>query len=219
MKLFLDFLPLALFFATFRLAGADPDAAAAFATQHFGQIVSGGVITADQAPVLLATLVVIVATLGQVAILKLSGRKVDLMLWVSLGLVVVLGSLTIYTHNETFIKWKPSGLYWTFGLLLWLSQTLFRKNLLKKLLGEQLELPDPVWRRLNVAWVVFFGAMGLLNLWVAYHFETSTWVSFKVFGVTGMMLVFFLGQGVYISRYLPDEDEAAKTADHPGSKP
>jgi intracellular septation protein len=213
MKLLLDFLPLVLFFATFRFTGSNPDAAAAFATQYFGQFVSGGAVTAEQAPVLLATIVVIIATLGQVAFLKLRGRKVDLMLWVSLCLVVVLGGLTIYFHNETFIKWKPSGLYWTLGLVFWVSHALFGKNLLKKLLGEQVELPDQVWRRMNLAWVLFFGAMGLLNLWVAYHYETSTWVNFKVFGATGLMLAFFLGQGIYISRYLPD-DEAANPGNH-----
>lgn len=218
MKLLLDFLPLILFFATFRYTGSNPDAAAAFATEHFGQFVSGGVVTADQAPVLLATVVVIIATLGQVAFLKLRGRKIDLMLWVSLCLVVVLGGLTIYFRNETFIKWKPSGLYWTLGLVLWLSQALFGKNLLKKLLGEQVELPEHVWRRMNLASVLFFGGMGLLNLWVAYHFDTSTWVNFKVFGATGLMLVFFLGQGFYISRHLP-EDAAENGADKSRTNP
>jgi intracellular septation protein len=210
MKLLLDFLPLVLFFVTFRYTGSDPQAAAAFASEHFGQLVSGGVVTPEQAPVLLATLVVIVATLAQVAFLKLRGRKVDLMLWVSLGLVVVLGGLTIWFHNDTFIKWKPSGLYWTLGLTFWISQAVFGKSLLKRLIGEQIVLPDPVWRRLNLAWVLFFGLMGLLNLWVAYNFETSTWVNFKVFGATGLMFAFFLGQGVYMSRYLPDEEAAAE---------
>ncbi|HEV8690186.1 MAG TPA: septation protein A [Ideonella sp.] len=208
MKLLLDFLPLILFFATFRYADGHSDWAAAFSTEHFGGLVSGGVVGTAEAPVLLATLVVIVATLAQVAVVKLRGRKVDLMLWVSLTLVVVLGGLTIWFHNETFIKWKPSGLYWTLGLALWASQALFGKNMLKRLLGEQIELPDPVWRRLNLAWVLFFGFMGLLNLWVAYHYETSTWVSFKAFGTTALMFVFFIGQGFYMSKYLPEEEAA-----------
>ena len=87
-------------------------------------------------------MVVIVATLAQVAWLKLRGRKVDTMLWVSLGLVVVLGGATIYFHNETFIKWKPSVLYWAMGLSFWLSPLLFGKNLLRALMGEQMQLPD-----------------------------------------------------------------------------
>ena len=209
MKLLFDFLPLILFFATFRYAEGHKDWAAAFATEHFGGLVSGGSVGQAEAPVLLSTLMVIAATLTQVAVLKLLRRKVDLMLWVSLSLVVVLGSLTIWFHNETFIKWKPSGLYWSLGLAFWVSQTLFGKNLVQRLLGEQVQLPGPVWRRLNLAWVLFFAGMGLLNLWVAYHFETRTWVDFKVFGATGLMFTFFIAQGVYISRHMPAETEDA----------
>ena len=205
MKILLDFLPLILFFASFKYADGHKEWASAFATEYLGGLGPGGTVAPDQAPVLLATVVVIVATLAQVVILKLRGRKVDLMLWVSLALVVVLGGLTIYFHSETFIKWKPSGLYWTLGLVLWVSQAMFRKNLLKGILGEQLVLPDKVWQRLNFAWVAFFGLMGLLNLWVAYSFDTSTWVDFKVFGVTTLMFVFTIGQAFYMNKYLPED--------------
>lgn len=211
MKLLFDFLPLILFFATYRVAQGNKESAAAFATEHFGTLVSGGVVGAAEAPVLLSTVVVIGATLAQVAILKLLRRKVDMMLWVSLGLVIVLGGLTIWFHNKTFIMWKPTGLYWSFALAFWASQALFGTNLLKKLLGEQLELPEDVWRRLNLAWVLFFGAMGLANLWVAYSFEEETWVSFKAFGATGLMFLFFIGQGIYLSRHMPDEQEPSET--------
>lgn len=213
MKLLLDLLPILLFFATFKYAGAHKDWAAQFATSHFGGLVSGGVVDAAQAPVLLSTVVVIVATLAQVLYLKLRGRKVDLMLWVSLVLVVSLGGLTVWFHNDTFIKWKPSGLYWALALAFWLSQALWGKNLLKGVLGEQLELPEPIWRQLNLAWVIFFGAMGVLNLWVAFHFDTATWVNFKVFGTTALMLLFTVGQGLYINRYLPDDGVPAETAE------
>ncbi len=202
MKFLFDFLPVILFFGTFKLAEAHPDDAARFTTSHFGAIVSGGVVGADEAPVLLATLVVIVATLLQVATQLLRGKKVDMMLWVTFGLVVVLGGATVWFHNPTFIKWKPSVLYWAMGLAFWLSQAVFRKNLLQALIGEQLELPPKVWQRLNVAWVGFFGLMGVLNLYVAYTYSTSTWASFKAFGATGLMLVFMLAQGFYLSRHL-----------------
>jgi len=127
------------------------------------------------------------------------------MLWISLGLVVVLGGLTVWLHSETFIKWKPTGLYWAMGLSLLVSQYLFGRNLLKTLLGEQLQLPEGVWYRLSLAWVAFFAAMGLINLWVAYSFSTDTWVNFKLFGGIGLMLLFTLAQGLYISRHLPEE--------------
>jgi intracellular septation protein len=205
MKLLFDFLPIILFFAAFKYAEGHKEWAAAFASEHFGFIVSGGVVGANEAPVLLATLVVIIATLVQVAIQLARGKKVDLMLWVSLVLVVVLGGATIWFHSETFIKWKPSVLYWVMGLSFLVSQLLFRKNLLKVLLGEQLQLPEPVWQRLNAAWVGFFGLMGLLNIWVAYNFSTDAWVNFKLFGGIGLMVLFTIAQGLYLNRYLPEE--------------
>jgi intracellular septation protein len=208
MKLLFDFLPIILFFGAFKYAESHKEWAAAFASEHLGFMVSGGVVGASEAPVLLATMVVIVATLVQVSILAARGKKIDMMLWVSLALVVVLGGATIWFHSETFIKWKPSVLYWVMGLALLLGPLLFGKNLLKLLLGEQLQLPAPVWQRLNAAWVAFFGLMGLLNLWVAYNFSTGTWVNFKLFGGIGLMLLFTLGQGLYISRHIkPDDDE------------
>jgi intracellular septation protein len=210
MKLLLDFLPIFLFFASFKYAEGHKDWAAGFATEHFGGLVSGGVVGPAEAPVLLATVVVIIATLAQVLWLKLARRKIDTMLWVSLVLVVVLGGLTIWFHNETFIKWKPSLLYWAMGTAFWISPLLFGKNLLKALMGEQMDLPAKIWHRLNFAWVAFFAGMGLLNLWVAYSFDTATWVNFKLFGGMGLMLAFTVAQGLVLSRYLKDEPPAQR---------
>jgi intracellular septation protein len=216
MKLLFDFLPIILFFGAFKYAEGHKAWAADFATEHFGALVSGGKVGPDEAPVMLATLVVILASLAQVAYLKLRGRKVETMLWVSLALVVVLGGLTIYLRSETFIKWKPSVLYWVMGMAFWLSPLLFGKNLLKVLLGEQLELPAKVWHRLNFAWIAFFAIMGFLNLWVAYNFATDTWVNFKLFGSLGLMLVFTIAQGIYLNRYVSDPpDSTSVTKDHP----
>jgi intracellular septation protein len=216
MKILLDFLPILLFFATFKFAEHDAQGAADFATRHFGFLVSGGVVGPTEGPVLLATLVVIGATMAQIGFMLALGRKIDLMLWVSLGLVTVLGGATVWFHNETFIKWKPSVLYWAMGLSFWVSQFVFRKNLLQTLLGEQLELPAEVWRRLNWAWIAFFASMGLLNLFVAYSFSTATWVNFKLFGGLGLMLLFTLAQGLYLNRHLKPVEGAT---DHPPTRP
>jgi intracellular septation protein len=215
MKILLDFLPIILFFGTFKYAEGHAGWAARFATDHLGSIVSGGVVGTETAPVLLATVVVILATTAQIAWLLARRRKIDLMLWITFALVVVLGGATIWFHNATFIKWKPSVLYWAMGLSFWLSQVIFHKNLLRTMLGEQLELPDKVWQRLNFAWIAFFGLMGLLNLYVAYSYSTSTWASFKAFGATGLMLVFMVAQGFYLSRHIkPEADtEAAPASD------
>jgi intracellular septation protein len=210
MKLLLDFLPLILFFGTFKYADSNAAWAAQFASEKFGFLVSGGLVEATEAPVLLATLVVIVATVVQIGVTLLRGKKVDTMLWITFVLVVVLGGATVWFHNPTFIKWKPSVLYWAMGIGLWLSQVVFGKNMLKSMVGEQLELPARHWSRLNLAWSVFFIAMGCLNLWVAYHFSTSTWATFKVFGITGLMLVFMLVQGYFLVRHIePDRDAVA----------
>jgi intracellular septation protein len=210
MKLLLDFLPILLFFGAFKYAEGHKDWAAAFATDHLGFMVAGGQVGPGEAPVLLATVVVVLATLAQVVWLKARGKKVDMMLWISLALVTVLGGLTVWLHSETFIKWKPTGLYWAMALSFLISQFLLGRNLLKLMLGEQLQLPEPVWARLSLAWVAFFAAMGVINLWVAYNFSTDTWVNFKLFGGIGLMLLFTLGQGLYISKHLPEEDAAAK---------
>ncbi|HQY08091.1 MAG: septation protein A [Burkholderiales bacterium] len=207
MKLLLDFLPIILFFLTFNAAEKRAEEAAGLATDWFGFMVSGGVVGPKEAPVLLATVVVILATLAQVIYLKMRRQKVDTMLWVSLGLVTVLGGATIWFHSEAFIKWKPTVLYWVMSAAFWLSPILAGKNLLKLLLGEQVELPEFAWKRLNLAWVGFFAFMGALNLWVAFNFETSTWVNFKLFGGMGLMFVFMLAQGFYLSKHLKGSEE------------
>jgi len=201
MKLFLDFLPLILFFGVFSYADRNKEWAAALATQMLGFMVSGGVVGPDEAPVLLGTVVMSVITLVQVALLKAMKRPVHLMLWITLALVIVLGGATVYFHDPMFIKWKPSLAYWALGVAFLVSR-LAGKNLLEEMLGSEFVLPHAVWQRLNLAWVLFLTLMGLLNLWVAYTFSTSTWASFKVFGATALMLAFSVGQVVYLSRYL-----------------
>lgn len=218
MKLFLDFLPLILFFGTFQYADHHKEWAAAVATSAFGFMVSGGVVGPDEAPVLLGTVVMSVITLIQVAVLKLTRRPVHLMLWITLALVLVLGGATIWFHNPIIIKWKPSIAYWALGLSFWISR-LVGKNLLEEMLGAEFDLPHAVWLRLNVAWIAFLGLMGLLNLYVAYSFSTSTWASFKVFGATGLMLAFSLAQVVYLSRYMKADAAEQPPAERQAEKP
>jgi intracellular septation protein len=202
MKLFLDFLPVLLFFGTFKYGQANKEWAASFASEHFGFMVSGGVVGPEEAPVLLATLVVILATLVQVGVTLARGKKVDKIVWASLGLVVVLGGATIWFHNETFIKWKLTGFYWILALVLAGGPLLFRSNPMKAMLGNQIAMPEFAWRNMNLASIAFFAFMGCLNLWVAFTFSTDTWVNFKVFGATALLLVFMVGQGFYINRHL-----------------
>ena len=205
MKILFDFLPIILFFGMFKYAEGNTEWAARTATEWLGFMVSGGVVGTAEAPVLLATVVVILATLAQILWLVVLGRKIDKMLWVSLGLVTLLGGATIYFHSESFIKWKPTVLYWIMGAALLIGQLVFGKNGIQSLMGAQMTLPEPVWRTLNYSWVGFFVLMGLLNLWVAFSFSTATWVNFKLFGGMGLMLAFVLGQAVLLNKHIKTE--------------
>ena len=178
MKLLLDFFPIVLFFVAFKLWG-----------------------------IYVATAVAIVATVAQIGWLRYSTGKVEPMQWLSLGIIVVFGGATILAHDESFIKWKPTVLYWAMGGALAAGLLFFRKNFLKTLMGAQLELPEPAWRAMNWSWVGFFAVMGALNLWVAFHFDTDTWVNFKLFGGLGLMALFVIGQALYLGRYMKDGKE------------
>jgi intracellular septation protein len=204
MKFLFDLFPVILFFSVFKWGESHAGTAQSFVEQYLSAFVAGGGVTAAQAPILLATAVAIVATIGQIAYLLARRKKVDGMLWLSLTIIVFFGGATIYFNNETFIKWKPTVLYWCFGAVLLISQVLFRKNLIRTMMEKQIALPDFVWQRLSLAWAVFFAGMGLLNLYVAFNFPTATWVNFKLFGGMGLMFVFVVGQSVFLSKYMKD---------------
>ena len=154
-----------------------------------------------------ATVAAIVATLAQVAWLRLRKRRIEPMLWVSLALIVVFGGLTLFLQDKRFIMWKPTVLYWFFAGALAVSATLFRKNLIRSMLAKEIRLPEPVWARLNWSWVGFFLLMGCANLYVAFNFEEPTWVKFKLIGGTGLMLLFIVGQALFLARHIEEESK------------
>ncbi len=189
MKLLFDLFPVILFFVAFKLQG-----------------------------IYVATGVAIAATIVQVGWVIARRRKVSNMQWMSLVIIVLFGGATLLLRDETFIKWKPSVLYWLAGAV-FLGGLAFGTNLVKAVMSEGIKMPEHAWTKLCVAWGVFFLFKGTLNLWVAYTFDTDTWVNFKLFGGMGLMLAFVVAQAFWISKYLPDE-EATKPAAAPGpSKP
>ncbi|MEN3276797.1 MAG: intracellular septation protein [Massilia sp.] len=208
MKFLFDFFPLILFFLVYKLGSGNEAAAVALADQYLGGMVSGGKIIADQAPIMLATVVAILATLLQLAYLMLRRRKVDTMLWVSFFVIVVFGGATIYFHDETFIKWKPTMLYWIFAAALFVSQVFFKKNLMRSVMKEALPLPEAIWPRVGYSWMIFMfliGALNLLMAFVVFRDNTSAWVNFKVFGMTAIFFVFSMGQAMLLMKYVPQE--------------
>lgn len=207
MKFLFDLFPVILFFASFKIAEGRPQAAADLIIPILGAIGLDATVSLQQAPILLATLVVIVATAMQIGWVWLRHGKVDKMLWISLVLVAFFGSLTLIFHDETFIKWKPTVLYWVFAFTLLFSATILKKNLIRGMLEEQVQLPDPLWQKLNLAWTFFFALMGVLNLLVAFAFDFSTavWVNFKLFGSMGLMLIFIIVQSIFLAKYIEEK--------------
>ncbi len=176
MKFLFDLFPLLLFFLTFKLWG-----------------------------IFAATAVAMAATLVQIVWMAAWHRRVDPMLWVSLGIVTVFGGATLFLHDEIFIKWKPTALYGLFAAALAIAQFGFGKNLIQAALGKQVTLPSRIWSQLNIAWMMFFAALGLLNLVVAYRFSTGAWVNFKLFGTTACLAIFIIAQSIWLIKYLPKE--------------
>lgn len=153
----------------------------------------------------IATQVAIAAAVLQVAYYKIRYGQVEKTQWLTLGLLVVFGGLTLALRDPTFIKWKPTVVNWLFAAAFLLSQLFMQRSLLRRMMDHAVELPDDVWTKLNAAWIGFFVSMGILNLYVAYNYSEETWVNFKLFGFLGLTLVFMLAQGVYLSRHMqPD---------------
>lgn len=211
MKFLFDLFPVILFFIAYRLGVSHEEAAHALTLQYMGGLIAGGNLTPEQSPIMLATAVGVVATVLQIGYLLVRGRKVDGMLWLSLAVIVVMGGATIYFHDENFIKWKPTILYWAFALALLVAQVGFGKNLMRKAMEEQIKLPDAVWKRVGFAWIGFMAAMGVLNLvmaFVIFKGNTSAWVSFKMFGATGLFFVFVVAQTLMLGKYMQEPEDA-----------
>jgi intracellular septation protein len=177
MKFLFDLFPVILFFAAYKFAD-----------------------------IYVATGIAIAATVAQVGWVHFRHGKVDKMLWISFGLIVVFGGMTLFLHDPTFIKWKPTVLYWLFATVLLGSALLFKKNLIRGMLEEQVTLPEALWTRLNLAWVAFFVTMGILNLYVASNYSEADWVNFKLFGGMGLMFAFIIAQGLLLAKYVEEKE-------------
>ena len=174
MKLLFDVFPVVLFFVAFKLFD-----------------------------IYVATAVAMGATFAQIGWVWLRGRKIDRMLWVSLGVITIFGGATLLLADETFIKWKPTVLYWLFAGVL-VGGIAFGKNFVRSVMEHQVQLPDEAWARLQASWIGFFAFMGALNLYVAYNYSTDAWVNFKLFGGIGLMIVFVVLQALMLSKHMQD---------------
>jgi intracellular septation protein len=160
-----------------------------------------------------ATVVAIAASVVQVIYNRIRHGHVETMHWVTLGLLGVFGGLTLALHDPTFIKWKPTVVNWLFAAAFLLSQLFMQRSLLQRMMDHAVTLPEMAWRRLNLAWVGFFFAMGVINLYVAYNYPENVWVNFKLFGFLGLTLLFMIAQGFYLSRYMEPEPQAEQSTE------
>jgi len=185
MKFLFDLFPLLLFFAAFKLYD-----------------------------IYIATAVAIAASFAQVGVFWWLNRKFEAMHLITLGVIVVFGGLTLLLHDDLFIRWKPTILYWVFAVLVLGSHLVGRKTVMERLMGKQLSLSATVWRYYNLSWGLFFLVVGALNLYVAFYYapqeaeavRQATWVNFKVFGLMGLTLGFALVQALFLVRYIKNDE-------------
>lgn len=175
--LLLDFLPVLVFFAAYKLSD-----------------------------LMVATVALIVVTLVQTAVTWVRTRTIKKMNLIVAGLVLVFGGATLLLNDEMWIKWKPTVVYWMFAAVFAASHWIGEKPITRRMFGAQMTLPDFAWTRLNFAWVVFFAVGGALNLWVAYAFSTDIWVNFKLVAAIGLPVLFALAQGFYIARHASEAE-------------
>ncbi len=201
MKFFFDLFPVILFFITLKIA--EKSASASLVLSKIMTTLGIAVaVKPDLVPIMLATVAVVVGTVIQIVWARIVYKKIDAALWVSGLIVTLLGGMTLYFQDATFIKWKPTALYWIFSLVLFLADKMFKKNVIKTMMGKEIELPEGIWANLNLAWALFFLILGFLNLYIAFHFSIDTWANFKLFGTMGLMFVFIIAQSLLLNKYI-----------------
>jgi len=156
-----------------------------------------------------ATAVAMAASVGQIAWIKLRRKAIEATHWINLTVIVLFGGATLILQNDAFIKWKPTVLYWLFAAILLGGRWIFKRNLLQKIMGGQVSLDEAIWDRLNASWAVFFILSGALNLYVAFsgQFTEAQWVSFKVFGLLALMIIFVIAQSIWLGRHIKEDGQ------------
>jgi len=188
MKFLYDLFPLLFFFAAFKLYD-----------------------------IYVATAVAIVASFIQVGVFWLKHRRFETMHLVTLGVIAVFGGMTLLLHDDTFIKWKPTLVYWILSGIVFGSQWIGQKTVIERMMSAQISLPDNIWKKLNLSWGVFFALLGFANLYVAFYYgleldeatRRSIWVNFKVFGLLGITLLFVVVQAVFMAKYMQEKPDTS----------
>ncbi len=200
MKLLIDFLPIVIFFIVYKFAPESIEAISPLLNADQLQQLT------DMPAIVLATAVLIPATMLQILYTKITTGKVETMHLVTLALVVLMGGATVILQDKTFIQWKPTVVNWLFAAAFFGSRFIGNKTILERMMGQNLTLPASAWNNLNYAWVAFFTFSGIANLYVAYNFSEDIWVNFKLFGLLGLTVLFIIAQSFYLYRFMNPED-------------
>jgi len=176
MQFLYDFFPIIIFFTIYKIAG-----------------------------IYAATASAIIVSFIQVVLHWFKHHKFSQMQLITFFIILLFGGATLILHKPIFIKWKPSIIYWLFAIAFLGSHFIGKKPLIHHMMGKKIELPNKIWRRLNFIWVMFFALLGFVNIYVVYHFNTNTWVNFKLFGILGATIIFVLIQAFYLARFVKED--------------
>lgn len=178
MKFLFDYFPIVCFFIAFKFYG-----------------------------IFVATAVAMAACALQNLIYWFIHRRFEKLHLITMATVFILGGFTLLFHKPEFIQWKPTIIYWVFSMVLLGSHWIGKKSLLFRMLGNKISLPEKIWFRLSIAWALFFLFLGILNIYVMYHYSLNAWVNFKLFGTLGLTLLFVIAQTIYMSKHMESSHE------------
>lgn len=209
MKFLFDFFPIVLFFIAYKFFGdVPPQLIEAANSLPFVSISQ----SEPKDAIYFATMVIIIATLFQNIGHWLVYKKLEKMHLISLGILLIFGSMTLGLKDPLFIKWKVSIFNWVFALVIIGSQFIGDKPLIERMMSHAIDVPDIIWKRINISWGIFFVFVGLVNIYVAYTYSEETWVDFKLFGMLGLTIVFMIAQGIYLAKHATPIEETEEKA-------
>ncbi len=209
MKFLFDFFPIVLFFIAYKFFGdLPPQLIEAANSLPFVSISQ----SEPKDAIYFATMVIIIATLFQNIGHWLVYKKLEKMHLISLGILLIFGSMTLGLKDPLFIKWKVSIFNWVFALVIIGSQFIGDKPLIERMMSHAIDVPDIIWKRINISWGIFFVFVGLVNIYVAYTYSEETWVDFKLFGMLGLTIVFMIAQGIYLAKHATPIEETEEKA-------
>ena len=148
----------------------------------------------------IATAVLMASTYGQIILLYMFKKKIEKVLIFTAIVITLFGGMTLFFQSNVFIMWKPSIIYWVFGLTILVADKFYNKNLVQMSLGSQVKLEKKYWKNLLWSTALFFIFLGFLNIYIAQNFNEDTWVNFKLFGMTAILFLYIISITVYIAK-------------------